>query len=73
MELVLDPDVNKVIEFMAREVRGEKLLFVARSVAQVAELAWADAIPNRKPRNAINMSGDLSMDVSESETRLTPS
>ena len=73
LQLVLDRDVEKVLDFMAREIKGEKLLFVARAVAQVAELAWADAIPNRSPRNAISMGGDMSIDVSVSGTRPVPS
>lgn len=58
MKLSLDSDVAKVMEFMQREIVGEKLLFVAQAVAQVAELAWADAIPRRLPKNAIQMTGD---------------
>jgi hypothetical protein len=27
---------------MAREIQGDKLLFVARAVAQLAELAWSN-------------------------------
>jgi hypothetical protein len=62
LELILDRDVEKVLDFMQRELKGEKLLFVARAVAQVAELAWADAIPNRTPRNAIRMAPEVVID-----------
>jgi hypothetical protein len=58
MKIYLDADVEKVMDFMQREILGEKLLFVAQAVAQVAELAWADAIPRRLPKNAIQMTGD---------------
>lgn len=68
MELILDPDVNKVIEFMAREVRGDKLLFVARAVAQVAELAWSDAIP--RPHKAVSMALEVNPGASASRARL---
>ena len=70
LQLVLDHDVEKVLDFMAREIRGDKLLFVARAIAQVAELAWADAIPSQKPRNAISMSPELKIEPPESRTRL---
>ena len=70
MQLVLDRDVEKVLNFMALEIQGDKLLFVARAIAQVAELAWADAIPNQKPRNAISMSPELKVEPTESRTRL---
>ena len=70
MQLVLDRDVEKVLDFMASEIPNEKLLFVARAVAQVAELAWADGIPSRKPRNAIHMSPEVVIEASESAARL---
>lgn len=70
MHLVLDRDVEKVVDFMSREIAGDKLLFVARAIAQVAELAWADAIPNHKPRNAVSMSAELKFEPTESQTRL---
>jgi len=69
LQLVLDCDVEKVLDFMAREVAGDKLLFVARAVAQVAELAWADAVPIRKPQNAISMAVDATIEAS-SESRM---
>ncbi len=56
MKLVLDPDVEKVLDFMAREIKGERLLFVARSVARVAELSWTDAVPRAPSSNAIELS-----------------
>jgi hypothetical protein len=58
MKVVLDADVEKVMQFMQREIQGEKLLFVARAIAKVAELAWADAIPRQANKNAIEMTGD---------------
>lgn len=45
MKIQLDSDVEKVLEFMAREIEGERLLFVARSVAQLAELGWSNLTP----------------------------
>jgi hypothetical protein len=56
MKIVLDVDIEKVMEFMVREIPGDKLLFVARTVAQLAELSWADAIPNSRPRNGVYLS-----------------
>jgi hypothetical protein len=56
MKIVLDVDIEKVMEFMVREIPGDKLLFVARAVAQLAELGWADAIPNVRPRNGVHLS-----------------
>lgn len=37
MELMLDPDIGKVVDFMVREISNDKLLFVARS-AMSAEI-----------------------------------
>jgi hypothetical protein len=45
MEIRLDSDVEKVIEFMKRNVPQEKLLFVASSLAQIAGLAWQHCQP----------------------------
>lgn len=70
MELILDRDVERVIDFMAREIKNEKLLSVARAVAQVAELAWADAVPSRKPWNAISMSAEVVIEESGQRARL---
>ncbi len=71
MQLVLDRDVEKVLVFMASEVAGDKLLFVARAIAQVAELAWADAVPNRNPRNAVSITAEVIIEASsESRRRL---
>ena len=70
MQLILDSDVEKVLDFMVREIDREKLLFVSRAVAQVAELAWADAVPNRRPRNALQMSPEVLIPASASRARL---
>jgi hypothetical protein len=53
MKIQLDPDVEKVMEFMARELPAEKLIPVARSIAQLAELAWN--FPT-EPSNTVHLS-----------------
>jgi superfamily II DNA/RNA helicase len=45
MEIRLDKDVEKVIEFMNRNIAQEKLLFVATALAQIAGLAWQHCQP----------------------------
>jgi hypothetical protein len=53
MKIVLDADVEKVLAFMVRETKGERLLFVARPVAKVAELPLTDAT-SRPPSSKCN-------------------
>jgi hypothetical protein len=45
MEIRIDSDVQKVIEFMNRNVPQQKLLFVANSLARIAGLAWQHCQP----------------------------
>jgi hypothetical protein len=56
MEITIDKDVEKVIEFMARNVPQEKLLFVATSLGRIAELAWqhCQPMPSVLPAFTIN-------------------
>ena len=56
MKILLDPDVEKVLEFMAREISRNKLVSVARAVAKVTELAWSDEIIRPEPINMIALS-----------------
>jgi hypothetical protein len=56
MKLVLDPDVEKVMEFMAREIKRHKLVFVAQAVAKLTELAWADVSLASETTNAVLLS-----------------
>ncbi len=55
MEIRIDRDVEKVIEFMKRNVPQEKLLFVATSLAQIAELAWQHCQPVPEVLPALTM------------------
>ena len=56
MEVSLDPDVEKVLDFMRCNVACEKLLMVARSVSQIAELAWQHCQPKPEVLPAITLS-----------------
>jgi len=42
MKIFLDPDVDRVVEFMLHNVSGVKLQSVARAISQLADLLWAD-------------------------------
>ena len=54
MKIDIDPDVEKVMEFMLREIKGHKLVFVAQSVAKLTELAWANL--HQAPDVAVRLS-----------------
>jgi hypothetical protein len=56
MEIRLDKDIEKVIEFMSRNVPQDKLLFVATSLAQIAELAWQHCQPAPEVLPALSVS-----------------
>jgi hypothetical protein len=49
MELVIDPDVKAVAEFMQSKIEARKLIGVAESLRAVAPIIWAhyDQIPVR--------------------------
>ena len=40
MEVQLDPDVQRVAEFMQREIPADRVVAVAQGVAAVAPLLW---------------------------------
>lgn len=50
MQIVLDSDVQAVVDFMRREVPANKLRFVAKAIARVAELAWSEDSPTPAPQ-----------------------
>lgn len=41
MSLVLDPDVQRIAEFMQREIAADRIIAVANGLAAVAPLLWA--------------------------------
>jgi hypothetical protein len=41
IQLIIDNDVEKIIEFMMREIGVVKLCGVAHAVAQIGDLIWA--------------------------------
>jgi len=55
MVIELDPDVERVLEFMKREIAADRLSAVAQGVANIAPLLWGRYNKEAEPLQAVKM------------------